>query len=143
MPQLYTTHVYRPNLYRTTAPLYTQSSSRLISSPTACGLLDSALSQLKYRYPGVVDPTSIFAEATTALDALSVRLGDDTWFFNGKVPGLLDAAVFAYLHVILTGEWEEKWASGLKGLVENRQNLVQFWSRVNKDWWEPVWLQPE
>ena len=128
--QLYTTHIYRPNLYTSTARLYTQSSSSLIYSSVASGLSDFALSQLKHRYPKVTSAADIFAEAAIALDALSVKLGDDTWFFNSKVPGLLDAAVFAYLHVILKGDWKEEWAGGLRRSLEYKENLLQFWERV-------------
>ena len=45
--------------------------------------------------------------------------------------------MFAYLHVILTGGWEEDWAGGLRKGVEVRANLVAFWERVDQ-WWQFV-----
>lgn len=135
--KLYTTHIHPPNLHNLTTPLYAPSTSSLVQPFLSAQLRASALAHLKRRYPGTLDRDTIFADADAALEALCTLLGTDTWFFGGKVPGLLDAAVFAYLHVILTGEWEEDWAGGLRRGVEMRKNLVVFWERVHQ-WWQSV-----
>ncbi|RPB24051.1 hypothetical protein L211DRAFT_203980 [Terfezia boudieri ATCC MYA-4762] len=136
---LYTTHMHPPNLHNLTTPLYAPvvNTASLIHPFLSSQLRASALTHLKRRHPGTVDRDTIFADADAALEALSKLLGTDTWFFNGKAPGLLDAAVFAYLHVILTGGWEEDWAGGLRKGVQMRENLVSFWERVDQ-WWQFV-----
>ncbi|KAF8477041.1 hypothetical protein BDZ91DRAFT_843774 [Kalaharituber pfeilii] len=109
---LYTTHLHPPNLHNHTVPKYTDSATSFIYPLISSELRASALSQLKQRHPGLIDRTAILADAALALDALSGLLGNDEWFFGGKVPGLMDAAAFGYLHVIITGEWEEEWVGG-------------------------------
>jgi metaxin len=43
----------------------------------------------------------LYAEAATAFGALATFLGTDQWFSGEGQPGLLDAAVFAYTHLLL------------------------------------------
>ncbi|KAF8423282.1 hypothetical protein EV426DRAFT_138857 [Tirmania nivea] len=131
---LYTTHMHPPNLHNLTVPLYAPcaASTPLLRPLMAAQLRAAALARLRRPHPGTLDRDSIFADAAAALDALSMLLGADSWFFNGKAPGLLDAAVFAYLNVILTAGWAEDWPGGLGWAVRRRQNLVAFRERVHE-----------
>lgn len=58
-------------------------------------------------------------DAEEAISALSELLGDDEWFFALANPGMLDASVFAYTHLLLD--------MGL-GWAENRlgQSLMRY-----------------
>ncbi|KAK6854562.1 hypothetical protein PG990_008029 [Apiospora arundinis] len=48
-----------------------------------------------------VPPTTLYIGAEQAFEALSAGLGSDRWFFGNSRPGLFDAAVFAYTHLLL------------------------------------------
>ncbi|KAF9971875.1 metaxin 1 [Actinomortierella ambigua] len=92
-----------------------------------------------------VDRELIFEEASAALEALSVALGDKSeGYFFGKEPSSLDAILFAYLHVILrlpavrdlhpedssatTADGSK--ATELTRMVRKHENLVQYALRV-------------
>lgn len=107
----------------------------------------------------VVDAAAVYAEAAEALAALGVVLGDSRWFGrrkeapeerisledegvgNWEVPGLLDAGVFGYTHVImemLEGLPEEKGTEGARGLVaalREQDNLVEHRERVLRNYY--------
>ncbi|KAG0166781.1 hypothetical protein DFQ28_006862 [Apophysomyces sp. BC1034] len=77
----------------------------------------------------------IYQEAEQALEALSVKLGDATYFFNASEPTWMDVVVFSYLHVILgapqitdasIAEVEKRQAHALRGLVRKHENLVRY-----------------
>lgn len=84
---------------------------------------------LQARPGGVVSADDIYADAESAVSALSTVLGDDEWFFGGKEPGLFDATLFGYLHLILTLKWDEKEA-GLVRAVKKHGNLVGHEERI-------------
>lgn len=48
-----------------------------------------------------VDPTVLYRDAEQAFDALAAALGSSDWFFGNSGPGLFDAALFAYTHLLL------------------------------------------
>lgn len=93
--------------------------------------MQSAATQelLQARPGGVISADDIYADAESAVSALSTVLGDDEWFFGGKEAGLFDATLFGYLHLILTLKWDEKEA-GLARAVKKHQNLVDHEERV-------------
>jgi hypothetical protein len=80
------------------------------------------------------DPDEIFAEAEAALDSLNEMLmaskaKDKGWFFNARSPGIMDAAVWAYLDVLMrAGGWGGK-------TVASKDALVRWWERVRNEWW--------
>ncbi|KAF2209725.1 hypothetical protein CERZMDRAFT_46638 [Cercospora zeae-maydis SCOH1-5] len=49
----------------------------------------------------IVDAEVLLKEAAEAFEALSQVLGEKEWFFGAEGPGLFDASVFAYLHLVL------------------------------------------
>lgn len=85
---------------------------------------------VKIRPGCVVDGDDIYADAEAALEALSTVLGEeDAWFFGAEEPGLMDAAVFGYTHLILTLPWHEAEAR-LSAAVRRWENLVRHEERV-------------
>ena len=71
----------------------------------------------------------IYSEADKAFEALSILLGEDTWFFDNDRPALFDASVFAYTQLLLDDElgWKEK---KLCQVLRRRDNLVQHRERL-------------
>ena len=79
----------------------------------------------------VIDVKALFREAEKAFEALSELLGDDEYFFSQGQPGLFDASVFAYTHLLLDegmGWSETRMQEGLLkygNLVEHRHQLLE------------------
>ncbi|KAI4192126.1 MAG: hypothetical protein LQ346_004472 [Caloplaca aetnensis] len=84
----------------------------------------------------VVEVDSLYRESDKAFSALSELLGDSEWFFGEKMPGLMDASVFAYSHLLLDDElmgWkagDEGMGEGLrdgrwKNLADHRQRIYE------------------
>ncbi|KAI8049431.1 uncharacterized protein B0P05DRAFT_600683 [Gilbertella persicaria] len=85
----------------------------------------------------------IYQDASQALEALSVKLGQDTYFFGSSEPTFVDAVVFSYLHSILSmphildGEYSEeerKQAGTLAKLVRKHDNLVAYAKSIYEQW---------
>ena len=85
----------------------------------------------KTRPGGIVDAEEIMADAEAALAALSEALGTDRWFFGGEEPGVVDANVFGYTHLILTLAWNEPDAT-LKRSVQKFANLAAHEDRMRR-----------
>ena len=88
-----------------------------------------------------IDGEELLREMERAFEALSVLLGPGDgagWFFGADRPGLFDAAVFAYVHLIL--RWDEMgwWADGerLVKAVRRRGNVVGHRERVLREFYE-------
>lgn len=64
-------------------------------------------------------------EAWSALDELL----DEEWFFEQQKPGLFDASVFAYTHLLLDEamEWEE---NRLGDVMRGMERIVQHRERI-------------
>lgn len=86
---------------------------------------------LQARPGGVINADDIYADAESAVSALSTILGGDDWFFGVEEPGLFDAALFGYLHLILTLKWDEREA-GLVRAVKKHENLIGHEERIRK-----------
>ena len=71
----------------------------------------------------------IMSEAEEAFVALSTLLGREEWFFGQQKPGLFDASVFAYTHLILDDhmDWQDNKLA--KQMMEHN-NLVQHQERI-------------
>lgn len=83
----------------------------------------------------IIDADAIFRESDKAFEALSELLGEDDYFFGETVPGLFDASVFAYTHVLLDEriDWkDERMQEGLKRC----QNLVAHRERILKAYFQ-------
>lgn len=91
-------------------------------------LRDSARTELLKSSP-YIDVADIFAEARKALDALSVLLGDNAFFFGKAEPSLFDASVFSYTHLILDESlgWKQ---NPLAVDIKRYDSLVQHRDRI-------------
>lgn len=97
-------------------------------------LKDAATQELVKITP-VVKAEDILQEAVDAFRALETVLGEEDWFFGAKGPGLFDASVFAYTHLLLDDGmgWRinpltEKLA-GLHNLVGHRNRILEKYYR--------------
>ncbi|KAI9687687.1 MAG: hypothetical protein M1820_010393, partial [Bogoriella megaspora] len=112
------------------------STSPLIQLSLAHDLRTAATSELlktpNPTAPGcapVIDAEALYTEAEDAFLALSTLLGDDEWFLGAQGPGLLDASVFAYTHLLLDDGMG--WVDGRLGRAVGRWgNLVRHRERV-------------
>lgn len=78
-----------------------------------------------------IDAADLEGDAGGAFEALSTLLGEDEHFFGRPTPGLFDASVFAYTHLILdsTLGWKR---NRLEQLLKEHPNLVQHRDRLLK-----------
>ncbi|KAI1318596.1 hypothetical protein F5Y16DRAFT_117097 [Xylariaceae sp. FL0255] len=79
-----------------------------------------------------VDPAALYRDAREAFDALNTVLGsEDEWFFGSAEPGLFDAFVFSYTHLLLREDlkWENKRLTEMleqfPGLVDHRNRILE------------------
>ena len=73
----------------------------------------------------------IVQDATEALSALSTLLGRSDYFFGNQRPGLFDASVFAYTHLLL--DEDLKWQKNELGeALTDVTNLVEHRHRIFK-----------
>ena len=84
-----------------------------------------------------IDRELIFEEAASAIEALSVQLGNNEYFFGKSAPSSLDAIVFSYLHIILTlpkiRNAEDGGRSGeLARMVKKQENLYKYSQNIWK-----------
>lgn len=77
----------------------------------------------------LIRPDEIFDEAQAAFQALSTLLGQQQWFFDSSKPGLFDAAVFSYTHLLLDLPFHSQ-ESQLKSIVSNHGNIIAHRDRI-------------
>lgn len=119
--------------------LYTKSTTRtpLLRSILATQLKKAAhdhlLNNPSQSPTAPVNPDELFADSAAAFEALSTLLGEEQQYFFGRsTPGLFDAAVFAYTHILLDDEfgWAEdtkivKQVRRCRNLVRHRNTLLE------------------
>ena len=82
-----------------------------------------------------IEVETIYRDCHKAFEALSELLGGDDFFFSGEMPGLFDASVFAYTHILLDEnlDWKDKrLTENLKqygNLVEHQRRIMDGWFR--------------
>jgi metaxin len=108
----------------------TCSSNRLVQFAIARQLRAAAESELvKSAGKDVVDVLDLMHDVEEAFDALSTLLGEHDWFFGQEKPGLFDASLFSYSHLIL--DEQLGWTfNPLKDALERHGNLVRHSKRV-------------
>jgi len=101
-------------------PLYILplSTSPLVRLTTARDLRAAVEAEL-LKHAAVIDVEALYRDAEDAFEALEQLLGQDEWFFGNEKPGLFDASVFAYTHLLLMGEGDAYGLLG-KGWVDTR-----------------------
>lgn len=83
------------------------------------------------KYSEFINVNDLEADADNAFEALAILLGTGEYFFNRDKPGLFDAHVFAYTHLILDDSlgWKYNRLAHLlskhKNLVRHRQMLLE------------------
>ncbi|KAI9773001.1 MAG: hypothetical protein M1839_002271 [Geoglossum umbratile] len=111
------------------------SSSTIVSKFLSHQLRTAAEAELA-KHSQNIDVDSLYTEAERALEALSVVLGWNEYFFGRATPGLFDASVFAYTHLLLDSNmgWKE---DRLVKSVQKWENLVQHRERILDRYLEP------
>ncbi|KAF2809068.1 uncharacterized protein BDZ99DRAFT_521534 [Mytilinidion resinicola] len=128
---LYTLYL-TPNFTSIAEPLYVLpiSTNSMVRLTTAYELRKAAEIEL-LKNSVVIDAETLYTDAEEALGALETVLGDQDWFFGAKEPGLFDASVFAYTHLLLDAHLGNGWAEPrLRNSVLARGNLVAHRDRI-------------
>jgi metaxin len=135
MWQLYTLYIEPLNFSAVAYKLYVSptSSNPLVRASISHTLRAAAETEL-LKHCSVIDTDDLYSEADKALEALSILLGEDPWFFGNETPALFDASVFAYTQLLLDDElgWREK---KLCTALRRRDNLVQHRNRLLVRYW--------
>ncbi|KAL3479748.1 hypothetical protein BJX99DRAFT_221702, partial [Aspergillus californicus] len=129
---LYSLYLNRDNFESVARPLYVTptTTNTAVRSVIAAQLQQAALDEL-LKSSTYIDVSTLEAEAAEALEALSTLLGDNTHFFDRPNPGLFDASVFAYTHLILDKNMGWKY-NRLEQLLLQHANLVEHRERLLK-----------
>lgn len=131
MRQLYQLYLSPPNkpllhsLY--IAPC---SSNVFVQMTIAYQLRHAAKTELvKSSASRVLVEDDIMRDVEEAFEALSTLLWEDEWFFGQEKPGLFDASMFAYAHLILDNgmQWRE---NRLAEALRRHQNLLRHRERI-------------
>ncbi|KAH7356848.1 hypothetical protein BKA65DRAFT_579945 [Rhexocercosporidium sp. MPI-PUGE-AT-0058] len=127
---LFTLYLEPLNFSAVAYPLYVASTSSnpIVRASISHQLRNAAEAELLKHTP-VIDTDDLYSEADKAFEALSILLGEDSWFFGNDKPALFDASVFAYTQLLLDDDlgWKEK---KLCRALRVRDNLVQHRERL-------------
>ncbi|KAF2873585.1 hypothetical protein BDV95DRAFT_489827 [Massariosphaeria phaeospora] len=121
-----------PNSTSIAEPLYILPTSRnpFVRLTIARELRRAAEKEL-LKLSAVINAEELYKQAEEALAALEVVLGAHQWFFNASRPGLFDASVFGYTHLLLDGDLGNGWVdTRLRDAVLQRKNLVAHRNRI-------------
>ncbi|KAI1434282.1 putative mitochondrial outer membrane protein [Xylaria sp. CBS 124048] len=82
----------------------------------------------------VIDPGALYNGVKEAFGALEALLGVDIWFFGSETPGLFDATVFSYTHLILHESlaWENR---RLNEILQDFPRLIDHRERIFQKCW--------
>ncbi|KAK5632084.1 hypothetical protein RRF57_007798 [Xylaria bambusicola] len=89
---------------------------------------------LKSTSRDAIIPTYLYHEAREAFRALNTVLADEEWFFGSRTPGLFDATVFSYTHLILHDElpWGNR---RMNDILSEFPRLVNHRNRIFQRCW--------
>ncbi|XXH03735.1 hypothetical protein Hte_010141 [Hypoxylon texense] len=135
---LYALYLSRPNS-DLLAQLYITpvSASQIVSATVLYQLRHAAEAEiLKSIGTPVVNSTMLYKGAEEAFGALSSVLGSQDWFFESPSPGLFDATLFSYTHLLLGDSlaWQDR---TLADSVKGYPNLVRHRDRILQICWNP------
>jgi len=128
--QLYTLYLEPQNFSSVAYKLYlTSTSSNTLVRASISHQLRAAAKLELLKHTSIIDVDDLYSEADKAFEALSIMLGDDSWFFGNERPALFDASLFAYTHLLLDDdlEWKER---KLCRALRRRDNLVRHRERL-------------
>ncbi|EAW07514.1 putative mitochondrial outer membrane protein (Sam35) [Aspergillus clavatus NRRL 1] len=129
---LYTLYLDQENFTAVARRLYVDPSTSNFAVRAALSMqLQNAARDELLKTSAYVDAAALEADAADAFEALSALLGDNLHFFDRPNPGLFDASVFAYTHLILDEGmgWKQ---NRLGQLLRQHENLVQHRERLLK-----------
>ena len=113
-------------------PLYVKpTSSNFFVQRTTAHQLQSAARDELLKTSAIIDPHELYHRTEAAFKALATLLGSDDYFFGSEQPGLFDASLFAYTHLLLDEQIEWK-STSLTNALSKHDNLVQHRSRLLK-----------
>ncbi|KAF7125559.1 hypothetical protein CNMCM5793_001819 [Aspergillus hiratsukae] len=127
---LYMLYLDPKNFEAVARRLYVGPSTSNCAVRTALAMqLQHAAREELLKTSAYVDVIALEADAADAFEALSTLLGDNEYFFERPHPGLFDASVFAYTHLILDEGmgWKQ---NRLGALLRQHENLVQHRDRL-------------
>ncbi|KAI1823844.1 putative mitochondrial outer membrane protein [Xylaria intraflava] len=111
------------------------TSSRLVRATLLHQLRHAAeLGILRSTGRNAIDPEALYNGAEEAFGALDAVLGDDMWFFGSEIPGLFDATMFSYTHLVLHEDlaWENR---RLNDILKKFPRLVEHRDRIYQKCW--------
>ncbi|ODH17278.1 hypothetical protein ACO22_06279 [Paracoccidioides brasiliensis] len=129
---IYTFYIDNQNFNNIGRKLYIDpsTSNTIVRAMLAHQLQQAARDEL-LKSSSFVDVDDLEAEAKSAFQALSTLLGEDYHFFGNLEPGLFDASVFAYTHLLLDEQlgWKHnplgRYLRKCPNLVQHRQRLLE------------------
>jgi metaxin len=122
---LYHLYLDKANFNAVAWPLYVKTtSSNLFVQQAISHQLRSAAQDELLKTSSLIDAAELYQQADEAFHALSTQLGESTYFFDSKSPGLFDASLFAYTHLLLDSSlpWQTR---HLTNILTKYSNLVQ------------------
>ncbi|CAO2655137.1 Nn.00g102010.m01.CDS01 [Neocucurbitaria sp. VM-36] len=83
------------------------------------------------KYSAIINAETLYNQADEAIAALDMLLGDNDWFFGASRPGLFDASVFAYTHLLLDDSLGRGWVdTRLRDALMSRRRLIMHRDRI-------------
>ncbi|KAJ4372626.1 hypothetical protein N0V86_007988 [Didymella sp. IMI 355093] len=121
-----------PNFTSIAEPLYIlpTSSNPFVRLTIARELRIAAEKEL-LKFSSIISAETLHNQAEEAFTALDSLLGDNQWFFGADTPGLFDASVFAYTHLLLDDRLGKGWLDvRLRDTLMSRQHLIAHRSKI-------------
>jgi metaxin len=131
MSQLYTVYL-SPNFITIAEPLYILPTSRnsFVRLTISRELRLAAETEL-LKFSSIIHDETLYNQADEAFATLEALLGKDDWFFGAQRPGLFDASVFAYTHLLLDEGLGKGWVEPrLRDALMARTRLVTHRDRI-------------
>jgi metaxin len=129
--QLYCIYLSQ-NSTSTAEPLYIlPTSGNPFVRLTIARELRSAAEKELLKFSTVINAETLYNQAEEAFAALETLLGKDDWFFGASGPGLFDASVFAYTHLLLDEGLGKGWLdTRLRDALMSRERLISHRNRI-------------
>ncbi|OAL05310.1 hypothetical protein IQ06DRAFT_342612 [Phaeosphaeriaceae sp. SRC1lsM3a] len=121
-----------PNFTSIAEPLYIlpTSSNPFVRLTVARELRFAAEKELA-KFSSIISAETLYNQAEEAFAALDTLLGKDDWFFGATGPGLFDASVFAYTHLLLDDGLGKGWLdTRLRDALMSRKRLISHRDRI-------------
>jgi metaxin len=83
------------------------------------------------KFSTVINDETLYNQAEEAFASLDTLLGRDEWFFGASRPGLFDASVFAYTHLLMDDKLGKGWVdTRLRDALMSRKRLITHRDRI-------------